>query len=66
MKTIKKHTLTEGNIEKAILYFVLPLVLGSLIQQLYITTDAVIVGQYVGKSGLAAIDSVHTFIQVSN
>lgn len=63
MKTIKKHTLTEGNIEKAILYFVLPLVLGSLIQQLYITTDAVIVGQYVGKSGLAAIDSVHTLFK---
>ncbi len=55
---MKNVSLTEGNIGKALMMFVLPLFLGSLIQQLYITADAVIVGQFAGKVGLAAIDSV--------
>lgn len=58
-----KSSLTSGNIEKAILAFVLPLIAGSLIQQLYVTVDAVIVGQFAGKTGLAAIDSVHTLFK---
>lgn len=59
----QKPSLTSGNIEKAILAFVLPLIAGSLIQQLYVTVDAVIVGQFAGKTGLAAIDSVHTLFK---
>lgn len=59
----KKQSLTSGNIEKALLAFVLPLIAGSLIQQLYVTVDAVIVGQFAGKMGLAAIDSVHTLFK---
>lgn len=61
--TANKHSLTSGNIEKALLAFVLPLIAGSLIQQLYVTVDAVIVGQFAGKLGLAAIDSVHTLFK---
>ena len=62
---MKKKTLdlTEGNIFSALVLFVLPILLGSLIQQLYIAADAVIVGQFNGKSGLAAIDSVHTLFK---
>ena len=56
-------SLTEGNIYSALLYFTLPIILGSLIQQLYIMADAVIVGQFTGKAGLAAIDSVHTLFK---
>lgn len=63
MKTKKELNLTEGNIFKSLLVFVIPIMLGSLIQQLYVTVDAVIVGQYVGKIGLAAIDSVHTLFK---
>lgn len=59
----KKYLLTEGNVWKALLFFVIPIILGSLIQQLYITTDTMIVGRYVGKTGLAAIDSVHTLFK---
>ena len=55
--------LTEGSIFRGLLAFVLPIIAGSLIQQLYIAMDAVIVGQFVGKSGLAAIDSVHTLFK---
>ena len=50
---MKKSSLTEGNIGKALLFFVLPIIAGSLIQQLYTTVDAVIVGQFTGKTGLA-------------
>lgn len=59
----KTNSLTSGNIECALLAFVLPMMLGSLIQQLYVTADAVIVGQFTGKAGLAAIDSVHTLFK---
>ena len=60
---MKKDSLISGNIGKALLLFVLPLIAGSLIQQLYTTVDAVIVGQFTGKIGLAAIDSVHTLFK---
>lgn len=62
---MKKKTLdlTQGNIFLALFLFVAPIILGSLIQQLYVTADAVIVGQFNGKSGLAAIDSVHTLFK---
>ena len=60
---MEKHTLTKGNVSKGILLFVLPIIAGSLIQQLYVTIDAVVVGQFTGKLGLAAIDSVHTLFK---
>ena len=49
---MKKDSLISGNIGKALLLFVLPLIAGSLIQQLYTTVDAVIVGQFPEKSDL--------------
>lgn len=58
-----RNNLIEGNISKGLLAFVLPMIAGSLIQQLYTTADAVIVGQFAGKAGLAAIDSVHTLFK---
>ncbi len=59
----KENSLTSGNITTAILAFILPMMLGSLIQQLYTMTDSVIVGQFTGKSGLAAINSVETLFK---
>ena len=46
---MKKNSLIHGNIGRALLLFVLPLIAGSLIQQLYTTVDAIIVGQFTGK-----------------
>lgn len=60
---MKEHTLTKGSVGRGILLFVLPIIAGSLIQQLYVTIDAVVVGQFTGKLGLAAIDSVHTLFK---
>ncbi|MCI6732500.1 MAG: MATE family efflux transporter [Lachnospiraceae bacterium] len=59
----KEFDLTKGNIPSALTAFIVPMILGSLIQQLYTTADAVIVGQFAGKAGLAAIDSVHTLFK---
>ena len=59
----KENSLTSGSITGAILAFVLPMMLGSLIQQLYTMTDSVIVGQFTGKAGLAAINSVATLFK---
>ncbi len=60
---MKKTDLTDGNIYIGIFLFVLPIIGGNLFQQLYITADAVIVGQFAGKQGLAAIDSVSTLFR---
>ena len=59
----KENSLTSGNITGAIIAFILPMMLGSLIQQLYTMTDSVIVGQFAGKIGLAAINSVATLFK---
>ena len=59
----KQHSLTSGDIKTAILAFILPMMLGSLIQQLYTMTDSIIVGQFTGKIGLAAINSVATLFK---
>ena len=47
--------ITEGVIWKQLLSFFFPILLGSFLQQLYNTVDAVIVGQFVGKEALAAV-----------
>lgn len=60
---MEKHTLTQGNTAKGLLIFVVPIIMGSLIQQLYVTVDAIVVGQFTGTFGLAAIDSVHTLFK---
>lgn len=60
---MEKHTLTQGKVSRGLLAFVLPIIAGSLIQQLYVTVDAIVVGQFTGQLGLAAIDSVHTLFK---
>jgi len=49
--------LTSGNPAKMILAFAVPIVLGSLFQQLYSMTDTVIVGRTIGVDAIAAIGS---------
>ena len=47
--------MTKGSSLKILLAFSLPMVLGNIFQQLYNTTDAIIVGNAVGKNALAAV-----------
>ena len=60
----KSIDFTEGALRKKLLLFVLPILAGTVLQQLYVTADAVIIGKYTGKIGLAAIDSVYALIRL--
>ena len=55
MTKIQKGDLTEGSIGKKLILFALPLLVGSLVQQLYNTVDLIYVGNFIGKSASAAI-----------
>ena len=55
MKKQTGNQITEGVIWKQLLLFFFPILFGTFFQQLYNTTDAVIVGNFVGKEALAAV-----------
>ena len=55
MKKYKMVDMTVGSPLKHILLFKIPLVIGNLFQQLYNMVDSIVVGQYVGKTALAAV-----------
>jgi putative MATE family efflux protein len=60
----KQYDLTEGNIWKKLILFFLPVLGGSLFQQLYTIVDAVIVGQFAGKDALASIDAIYSLTKL--
>lgn len=45
----------EGSVVQPIFYFFIPILFGSLFQQLYNTVDAIVVGNFVGKEALGAV-----------
>ncbi|NQT57833.1 MAG: MATE family efflux transporter [Bacteroidetes bacterium] len=47
--------LTSGSETRVIAAFVLPLIAGSIIQQLFQTVDSIIVGRFLGESALASV-----------
>ncbi len=47
--------MTSGNIYKKIALFAVPLLLGNFFQLMYNTIDSIVVGNYVGKTALAAV-----------
>ena len=51
----KTTDLTTGTIWKRLLFFAIPLLLSSLVQQLYNTVDLIFVGNFIDKSASAAI-----------
>lgn len=55
MEKMQRRDLTHGQINKKLILFALPLLFGSLVQQLYNTVDLIFVGNYIGKSASAAI-----------
>ena len=54
------NDLTTGSPLKKIIMMSIPIMLGSLFQQLYSAVDAVIVGRYLGATALAAVGSTST------
>ena len=60
----RNSNLTEGIIWKALIVFTIPILVGNFFQHLYTTADAVIVGRFTGKEGLAAIDSIFSLLKL--
>ena len=60
----RNSDLTEGIIWKLLIIFTLPILVGNFFQHLYTTADAVIVGRFTGKEGLAAIDSIFSLLRL--
>ena len=54
-------TMTEGTPWKHTLKFSLPVLAGSLLQQLYNTVDTIIVGKYLGEDALSAVGTTGSF-----
>ena len=50
-----QRSLTKGSITNSILLFVLPLMLGNLLQQMYNIADTWVVGRFLGADALADI-----------
>lgn len=62
VKDYRRDAITQGVIWKEMLRFVAPIMLGTLLQQLYNTVDAVVLNEYVGKQALAAVGGSDTAI----
>lgn len=54
-KDIRINDMTQGNAGRQILVFMLPLMGGNILQQMYTVTDAVILGKGVGVEALSAV-----------
>ena len=61
-KTQAVSDLTQDSIWKGMLQFFLPIMLGTLLQQLYSTVDSIILGRFVGKMALGAVGGSNTAI----
>ncbi len=53
--------MTQGAPWRHILCFAMPVLCGSLLQQLYHTADTLIVGNFLGENALAAVGTTNTF-----
>ncbi len=51
----KKIDMTSGPIMKNVFLFAIPMVLGNILQYLYTTVDTLVIGNYCGKTSLAAV-----------
>lgn len=58
---MNKVSMTSGAPWKHIIKFALPVLLGSLLQQLYSTVDTIVVGRFTGEDALSAVGTTGTF-----
>lgn len=56
--------MTTGPIMKKILLFAIPIILGNVLQQLYTTVDTLVIGNYCGKTSLAALGTSSQPVEV--
>lgn len=65
MEKSKKGDMTQGDTSKILITFAIPMVLGNIFQQLYNTTDAIIVGRFIGKNALAAVGVANPIMSIA-
>lgn len=51
----KKIDMTTGSIMGKVFLFAIPIIIGNVLQQLYTTVDTLVIGNYCGKTSLAAV-----------
>ena len=51
----RARVLTEGPVRGSLIYLALPLLIGNILQQLYNTADAVIIGRWVNSAAFGAV-----------
>ena len=56
--------MTKGYPAKVIILFAIPMIFGSIFQQLYNTVDSIIVGNWIGSEALAAVGSSGAIINL--
>lgn len=61
---VRSDDMTRGNPWRLLIAFAIPVLLGSLLQQLYNAVDAIIVGQVVGSTALGAVGSTASIVQL--
>lgn len=62
----KEKNMTTGTPGKLIFLFAIPLMLGSVFQQLYTMVDTMVVGQVVGVNALAALGAADWLVWLVN
>ena len=60
----KKIDMTTGPIMKNVFLFAIPIVLGNILQYLYTTVDTLVIGNYCGKTSLAAVGTSSQPVEV--
>lgn len=63
-KQNRSGDMTRGNPWRRLIVFALPILLGSILQQLYNAIDAIIVGHAVGSTALGAVGSTGAVVQM--
>ena len=58
-----QRSLTKGPITNSILLFVLPLMLGNLLQQMYNIADTWVIGRFLGADALADIIGIGYYLK---
>ena len=58
---MNRNTMTAGTPWRHIVRFAMPVLAGSLLQQLYNTVDAIVVGRFAGEAALSAVGTTGSF-----
>ncbi len=57
---MESRSLTEGSVVKGLVVFIIPLMFGQLLQQMYNVADAWVIGNFADNASFAAVSSVGT------